>query len=271
MAEESERLSGTLRQSVKQLKSSTAPSSHYLVKFECDECITVIKHKNILEPPLPLVGDECRVDWNGVEYAAKVLVVGDEATVKRAEKDLLKSIDGSSEADKENRPPKKKMHLTKKKKAGEKARQKQQKGQKSQKKGKKTQGKMKDFELDIGSPPKQPKAQTDDRLSIPSHPSTQQDRQKSPSRSQPSDLHHSPVAPSQPDTPPPPTREHSELSHPTHPSPRTVAQALLLIPPPAHPAPSREPDCIPDLSSSSSSSSEDDDVVLTGTFPRKVP
>ena len=39
-------------------------------------------------------------------------MVGDKASVKRAEKDLLKSIDGSSEADEENRPPKKKMHLT---------------------------------------------------------------------------------------------------------------------------------------------------------------
>ena len=160
------------------------------------------------------------MDWNGVEYAAKVLVVGDEATVKRAEKDLLKSIDSSSEADEENRPPKKKMHLTKEKKAGGKARQKQQKGKK---KGKKTQCKMKDFELDLGSPPKQPKTQTDGRLCIRSHPSI---------------------------------------------------QALPLNPPPAHPAPSREPDCSrsvsSDLSFSSSSSSEDNDVVLTGTFPRKV-
>ena len=163
MAEESEKPSGTLhvRQSVKQLKSSIAPSSHYLVKFECDECISVIKHKNILKPPLPLVGDECWVDWNGVEYAAKVLVVGNEATVKRAEKDLLKSMDGSSEADEENRPPKRKMRLTKEKKAGGKAGQKQQKGQKGQKKGKKTQSKTKNFELDLVSPPRQPKTQTD--------------------------------------------------------------------------------------------------------------
>ena len=111
----------------------------------------------------------------------------------------------------------------------------------------------------------------------PSHPSIQQDGQKSP-RSQPSDLHHSPIAPSQPDTPPPPTRElsgqSSQLSHPTPPSPRTVAQALPLNPPAACPAPSREPDCsqsiCSDLSFSSSSSSENDDVVLTGTFPRKI-
>ena len=222
----------------------------------------------------PIVGDECRVDWKGVDYAAKVLMVGDEATVKRAEKDLLKSMDGSSEADEENRPPKRKMRLTKEKKAGGKAGQKQQKGQKGQKKGKKTQNKTKDFELDLGSPPRQPKTQTDDQLCIPSHPSIQQDGQKSP-HSQPSDLHHSP---SQPDTSSPPTRElsgqSSQLSHPTPPSPCTVAQALPLNPPPAHPAPSREPDCSrsvgSDLSYSSSSGSEDDDVVLTGTFPRKV-
>ena len=162
MAEEFERPSGTLRQSVKQLKSSTTPSSHYLVKFECDECISIIKHKNILEPPLPLVGDKCWVDWNGGEYAAKVLVVGDEVTVKRAEKDLLKSIDGSSEADKENRSPKKKcVPQRKRRKAGGKAGQKQQKDKKGQKKGKNTQSKMKDFKLDLGSPPRQPKTQID--------------------------------------------------------------------------------------------------------------
>ena len=91
MAEEFERPSGTETQSVKQLKSETAPSSHYLVRFECDECIS-IKHKNILEPPLPSVGDECWVNWNGVEYAAKVLAVGDEKAVKRAKEDFLKSV-----------------------------------------------------------------------------------------------------------------------------------------------------------------------------------
>ena len=40
------------------------------------------------------------MNWNGVEYA--VLAVGDEATVKRAEKDLLKSMNGSSQSDEEN-------------------------------------------------------------------------------------------------------------------------------------------------------------------------
>ena len=108
MAEELERPSGTGRQLVKLLKSVTAPSSHYLVRFNCDECISIIKRKNILEPPLPSIGDECRVNWNCVEYAAKVLAVGDEKAVKKAEKDFLKSVDGSSQSDEENQPPKRK-------------------------------------------------------------------------------------------------------------------------------------------------------------------
>ena len=74
-------------------------------------------------------------------------MVGDEATMKRAEKDLLKSIDGSSEADEENRTPKKKMRLIKEKKAGGKARQKQQKGQKTKRRGKKPEARQKTLNL----------------------------------------------------------------------------------------------------------------------------
>ena len=261
MAEESETQSGTLRQSVKQLKSSTTPSSHYLVKFECDECISVIKRMNILELPLPLVGDECRMDWNGVEHAAKVLVVGDEATVKRAE-DSLKSIDGSCEANEENRPPKKKMRLTQEKlveRQGINSR-KGRKGKKAKRRGRKPKDK-KTLNLTWGHPQDSQKLEQMANYASP--------------RSQPSGLYHSPVAPSQPDTPPSPTRElsgqSSQPSHPTPPSPCTVAQILPLNPPPAHPAPSREPDCSRSVRSDlSSSSSEHDDVVLTGTFPRKV-
>ena len=40
-------------------------------------------------------------------YAAKVLAVGDEKAVKRAE-DFLKSMDGSGQSDKDNQSPKKK-------------------------------------------------------------------------------------------------------------------------------------------------------------------
>ena len=42
------------------------------------------------------------------EHAAKVLAVSDEKAVKRAEKDFLKSMDGSSQSDEENQPPQRK-------------------------------------------------------------------------------------------------------------------------------------------------------------------
>ena len=79
--------------------------------------------------------------------------------MKRAEKDFLKSMEGSSQ---ENQPPKKKRCLIKVKKSSGKAGQKMkdeagQKGQKSQTKG---ENKMNDTVLDFGSPPKQPKTQT---------------------------------------------------------------------------------------------------------------
>ena len=118
--------------------------------------------------------------------------------MKRAEKDFLKSMDGSSQSDEENQPPKKERRLIKVKKSNGMAGQKMkdeagQKGQKGQKKGK---NKMNDFVLDLGSPPKQPKTQTDGRLC---------DGQKS-SHSPPMDSHHPPIAPSQSDAPPLPMR-----------------------------------------------------------------
>ena len=147
-----ERSSVTERQSVKELKSETAPSSHCLVRFECDECISVVKHKNVQEPPVPSVGDKCRVDWNGVEYTAEVLAVGDKITVKKAEKDLLKSMDNPNQSDEENQPPNKKRRLLKDKKASGKAgqRKKDTAGQKKALKGQnkaEKKGKAADFSL----------------------------------------------------------------------------------------------------------------------------
>ena len=53
------------------------------------------------------------VIWNGIEYTAKVLAVGNEVIVKRTE-DLLKSMDPSNLSDEENQPPKTKRCLTRK-------------------------------------------------------------------------------------------------------------------------------------------------------------
>ena len=149
----------TERQSLKELKSKTAPSSHYLVQFECNE----YKHKNVQEPPVPSVGDECCVDWNGVKYTTKVLAVGD---IKKAEKDLLKLMDNPNQSDEENQPANKKRGLLKDKKASGKAGQKrkdaagQKKALKGQNEAEKI-GKAADFVLDLGSPPKQSNTEED--------------------------------------------------------------------------------------------------------------
>ena len=102
--------------------------------------------------------------------------------MKRAEKDFFKSMDGSSQSDKENQPPKKKGCLVKVKKSSDKAGQKRkdEDGQKGQKK------KMNDLVLDLGSPPEQAKTQTGGQLC---------DGQKS-SHSPPGDQSHPPIAPS---------------------------------------------------------------------------
>ena len=53
-------------------------------------------------PPVLSVGDECRVEWSGDEYTAKILEMGDE---------YLKALSHSSESE---QPPAKKLRLLKK-------------------------------------------------------------------------------------------------------------------------------------------------------------
>ena len=57
--------------------------SHYVVRFKCDECISDIPRKFLLDPPEPSVGDECLVEWSGEEYNATVLAMGDEQEAKK--------------------------------------------------------------------------------------------------------------------------------------------------------------------------------------------
>ena len=97
-----------------QATSETTGASHYVVKFECDECVSVVPRKLILIPPVLSVGDECRVEWSGEEYTAKVLAIGDEQQARNAECEYLKALDHISES--EHQPPAKKPHLLKKKK-----------------------------------------------------------------------------------------------------------------------------------------------------------
>ena len=161
--------------------------------------------------------------------------MGDEVTVKRAEKDLLKSMDLSNQSDEENRPPKKKKRLVKEKKEGGKAGQK--KGQKGQKKAEKKEQKSKnkagDLVLDLRSPPKQPNTQihVDGRLHLESPSAIQQ--KSSPLPSEPnSQVHHSPVSPLQPDVrlplpvPPAPEREPNQPHPFLHPHTLTPSHSL---------------------------------------------
>ena len=80
-----------------------------MVQFECDECISVVLCKLILDPPEPSVGDECQVEWSGEEYTAKVLAKGDDQQVRNAEAELLKGLSQDFESD--DKPPTKKSRL----------------------------------------------------------------------------------------------------------------------------------------------------------------
>ena len=80
----------------------TAQLSQYLVQFEIDECVSIIQHKHLLDPPIPSIGDVCSVQWSGEEYCTNHMAMGDEATVKKAQVDSLTSLD---DAETENNKP----------------------------------------------------------------------------------------------------------------------------------------------------------------------
>ena len=63
----------TARQAILQ---SVGPS-HYVVQFDCDECIATVNRKQLVRPPLPLLGEQCWINWNGEDYSAKVVAMGD--------------------------------------------------------------------------------------------------------------------------------------------------------------------------------------------------
>ena len=156
--------------------------SHYVVKFECDECISVIPRKFLLDPPEPLVGDECRVEWSGEEYAAKILAMGDDQQARKAEIELLKALNQGSDTD--NQPPAKKPRLLKslKKKTASVKPKKKTREKSSQPKAKK--GKVPDFSLDLGSP-----AKTDNNQQ--SKQQADQPQSKHSERTKPSQSSHS--------------------------------------------------------------------------------
>ena len=104
----------TDRQAVLKAIQESAGPSHYLVQFDCDECISIITRKQLLRPSVPVVNGECWVNWNGEEYSAKVLAVGDQAAMKQTEADILNHLhpsDQQSSDEEETAPPPKKRWL----------------------------------------------------------------------------------------------------------------------------------------------------------------
>lgn len=79
----------TSRQTILQ----SAGPSHYIVQFDCDECIATITHKQLVRPPLPLLRDQYWINWNGEDYLAKILAMGDLATAKKAKAEILQDLD----------------------------------------------------------------------------------------------------------------------------------------------------------------------------------
>jgi hypothetical protein len=104
----------THRQAYLKAIHDSAGPSHYLVQFDCDECISIITRKQLLRPPVPVVDGECWINWNGEEYSAKVLAVGDQAAMKQTEADILNRLhqsDQQSSDEDETAPPPKKRQL----------------------------------------------------------------------------------------------------------------------------------------------------------------
>lgn len=98
----------TARQAILQ----SAGPSHCVVQFDCDECAATVE---VVRPPVPVVGRECWVNWNGEDYSAKVLAMGDSATAKQAKAEILRKLDDqtgkSSNSEEECSPPPMKRRL----------------------------------------------------------------------------------------------------------------------------------------------------------------
>ena len=179
--------------------------SHYVVQFECDKCIGVIPRKRLLDPPEPSVGDECRVEWSGEEYTAKVMAMGDDQQARKAEVELLKGLNQHCSSD--DQPPAKKprllKRLTKKTAASKpKSKSKQKNSQPKAKRGKKS-----DFSLDLGSPAKEDSNQQPEISEQPQRPHADQNQRDNPERSEPPQSSH-------PERSEPPQNSHTERSEP---------------------------------------------------------
>lgn len=84
-------------------------ASHFLVKFDLDECLCVVTKKVVVDAERINVGDTCQVKWNGSELlTATVIAKGDKTSMNKAEEEHLTSMYEKEEATAELPPPPKK-------------------------------------------------------------------------------------------------------------------------------------------------------------------
>ena len=81
-------------------------ASHFLVRFDIDDCLCVVVRKHVMNPDNLNVGDNCQVKWNGSELLnATVIAMGDKHSMDKAEEDQLKCMYEEEEDDTEPPPP----------------------------------------------------------------------------------------------------------------------------------------------------------------------
>lgn len=239
----------------------TAQPSYYLVQFDVDECVSIVQRRHLLEPAIPSVADACRVRWSGDEYTARVLAMGDEATVRRAEEEeFLESIMETenqpaskrprAESEPVNKKPAKKRVASKSSKTPSRKRQ--------------VEKKAADFVLCIGSPvnciPEQQPPPTSTSVPTKPQPPPTSTSVRTVSKPQPPPTSASTLSEPQP----PPTNYRS----PSSPfSPPALRQPLCDI---TNTSQYESNHLDMDLSFSSDSESGESDVVIRETEPSKV-
>ena len=89
----------------------TVGPSHYVVRFHCDKCVSIISRKQLVTPALPTVGDKAEVIWNGARYSATIMATGDQETIREAERRILESLENESVCEERRSPPTKKRRV----------------------------------------------------------------------------------------------------------------------------------------------------------------
>ena len=87
-------------------------ASHFLVKFDVDNCVCVIPRKHIIDPGNLSVGGHCEVNWSSSEaLSATIIAMGEKQAMEEIEKEFLRNM--FEEEDVDTEPPAKKAKKTK--------------------------------------------------------------------------------------------------------------------------------------------------------------